>query len=307
MSHDDAQPSLWTLLQGLEFHQGYLQAGAIRTRYVMAGQGPALVMLHGNGGHLEANLRAMAQLASDFTCFAIDMVAHGYSDAPSEPVTPEVYARHVRDFLDAANIDKAHIAGVSLGARVALWTALVFPERVMSVIANTGLPLAPADDKALSEMREAQQRSLKVTEQLTRENMLARLRGVIGSDDNIPAELIDSRLRVYAQPGRADVIRKLHYQNYEDMLTSGNRPPWFGFDALRKITAPVLVVWTEQNPGHGLDIAQEAVAALPHGSLAVVANAKHWPQWENPDEYVSFARGFLLGEGQQAASRQRAT
>jgi len=292
--HAQAQPSLWNLLQGQEFRQGYVAAGPIRTRYVVTGQGPALLMLHGNGGHLEANLRAMAQLAADFTVYAIDMVAHGYTDAPAEQVTPEVYVRHVRDFLDAVKVEKAHIAGVSLGARVALWSALALPERVMKVIANTGLPLAPADDKSILEMREAQQRSVKVTEQLTRENMLARLRGVIGSDDNIPDELIESRLRVYAQPGRADIIRKLHYQNYEDMLTSRNQPPWFGFDVLRKIAAPVLVVWTEDNPGHGLDIAREAVAAFPHAELAVIRNAKHWPQWENAEDFVHVARRFLL-------------
>lgn len=290
----DHQPSLWTLLQGVAFQQGYLDAGGIRTRFVKAGEGPALLMLHGNGGHLEANLRAMAVLAADFTVLAIDMVAHGYTDAPAEPVTPEVYVRHVRDVLDAAGIRKAHIAGVSLGARIALWTALVHPDRVMKVIANTGLPLAPADGKAVAEMREAQQRSLKVTETLTRENMLARLRGVIGSDANIPDELIDSRLAIYAQPGRAEIIRKLHYQNYEDMLTSGNQPPWFGFDVLRKIETPVLVVWTHDNPGHGIDTARAAVAALPQAELAVIDNAKHWPQWENAADFVQVARRFLL-------------
>jgi len=288
-----SDPSLWNLFQGRELQQGYVQADGLRTRYVRAGKGPALLMLHGNGGHLEANMRAMAQLMSEFTVYAIDMVAHGYTDAPSGRVGPQTYVDHVRGFLDAMDITRAHIAGVSLGARVALWTALVHPERAMTVIANTGLPLAPADEASAAEMRAAQQRSLKVTEALTQENMLARLRGVIGDDRNIPDELVECRMRIYAQPGRADIIKALHFQNYEDMLTSANRPPWFGPEVLKAIGIPVLVVWTEQNPGHDVDLARAAAETFPNGRLVVIPDAKHWPQWENADAFVNAVRNFL--------------
>jgi len=298
-------PSIWNLFQGAELRQGYVVAGGLRTRYVQAGQGPALLMLHGNGGHLEANLRAMARLMGDFTVYAIDMVAHGYTEAPPGRVGPQTYVDHVRAFLDVMGVERAHVAGVSLGARVALWTALVHPERVMKVIANTGLPLAPADETAAAEMRAAQQRSLAVTETLTRDNMLARLRGVIGDDRNIPDELIECRMRIYAQPGRAEIIKHLHFQNYEDMLTSANRPPWFGPGVLKAITAPVLVVWTEQNPGHDLDLARTAAALFPDGRLVVIPGAKHWPQWENPDAFVNAARDFLVAPAAPPAGPDR--
>lgn len=290
------QASLWNLFQGMALQQGYADIGGIRTRYVRAGYGEPLLMLHGNGGHLEANLRAMAMLADAFEVFAIDMLSHGYTDAPSDEVTPQAYVDHVRGFLDVMNIDKAHIAGVSLGARIALWVALACPDRVLRVVANTGLPLAPATEEDAAEMRAAQQRSLKVTEDLTYENMLMRLRGVIGDDANIPDELIECRYRIYQQPGLAQIINRLHYQNYETMLTSNNAPPWFGFEVLGKIKAPVLVLWSDNNPGHSIDTAKAAVEALPDARLAIIPATKHWPQWENAEGFVAEVRPFLKGQ-----------
>ena len=45
--------SVWSDLQGVAFSQGYLDVAGIRTRYLHAGDTskPALVLLHGSGGH----------------------------------------------------------------------------------------------------------------------------------------------------------------------------------------------------------------------------------------------------------------
>ncbi|MDT7732666.1 MAG: 2-hydroxy-6-oxonona-2,4-dienedioate hydrolase, partial [Mycobacterium sp.] len=54
-----AYESVWSDLQGVPFSQGYLDAGGVRTRYLHAGDPgrPALVFLHGSGGHAEAYVR----------------------------------------------------------------------------------------------------------------------------------------------------------------------------------------------------------------------------------------------------------
>ena len=51
--------SVWGDLQGVPFAQGYLDAGGVRTRYLHAGDSskPALILLHGSGGHAEAYVR----------------------------------------------------------------------------------------------------------------------------------------------------------------------------------------------------------------------------------------------------------
>ena len=74
--------SIWNYLQGVEFKQTYYNTNGVSTRAIEAGQGPVLILLHGTGGHAEAYLKNIAAHARHFHIYAIDMIGHGYSDAP---------------------------------------------------------------------------------------------------------------------------------------------------------------------------------------------------------------------------------
>ncbi len=80
--------SVWSDLQGVPFSQGYLDAGGVRTRYLHAGDTskPALVLLHGSGGHAEAYVRNLEAHAEHFSTWSIDMLGHGYTDKPGHPL-----------------------------------------------------------------------------------------------------------------------------------------------------------------------------------------------------------------------------
>ncbi len=85
--------SVWSDLQGVAFSQGYLDAGGVRTRYLHAGDTskPALVLLHGSGGHAEAYVRNLEAHAEHFSTWSIDMLGHGYTDKPGHPLEIDHY------------------------------------------------------------------------------------------------------------------------------------------------------------------------------------------------------------------------
>ena len=68
--------SIWSELQGIAFRQDYVDVNGVRTRFLQAGQpsSPALIFLHGTGGHAEAYVRNLAAHAVLFNTFAIDML-----------------------------------------------------------------------------------------------------------------------------------------------------------------------------------------------------------------------------------------
>ena len=68
-----------------------------------------------------------------FSCIAIDLPGSGESDKPAGPYSTEGYAEQVAGFLGAIGVEKAHVAGVSLGAGVGLHLAVHHPERVSSL------------------------------------------------------------------------------------------------------------------------------------------------------------------------------
>src|SRR5438552_3557534 len=109
--------SIWTALQAVPFEQGYIDAGGRRTRYVHAGSKtqPALVLLHGSAGHVEAYVRNLGAHAGHFSTWAIDMLGHGYTERAGRPLEVRDYADHVIGFLDAIGVERAHLSGESLG------------------------------------------------------------------------------------------------------------------------------------------------------------------------------------------------
>ena len=58
----------------------FADIGGVRTRYLYAGDGPPLLLLHGVGMSADGFLRIIDPLASRFSVFAPDLLAHGFTD-----------------------------------------------------------------------------------------------------------------------------------------------------------------------------------------------------------------------------------
>lgn len=123
-----------------------VQAGPIRTNYHDAGHGPPVVLLHGSGPGVSAwaNWRfAIDDLSDRFRVLAPDLAGFGYSDrSPGGRYEPESWRAQVLAFLDALEIDKAHVVGNSFGGSLALALAIHHPERVdrMVLMGSVGVP-----------------------------------------------------------------------------------------------------------------------------------------------------------------------
>ncbi len=102
--------------------------------YADEGAGATLVLLHGVGSGARS-WRGQAAGLSD-ACRVVAWDAPGYgSSTPLEPERPDAsdYARRLRSFVDALQLDRFHLVGHSLGAIMATRFACENPERVMSL------------------------------------------------------------------------------------------------------------------------------------------------------------------------------
>src|SRR5205085_355448 len=97
----------------------------------------------------------IAAHAEHFHCLAIDMVGSGFSDKPDLDYEVPVYARQVRDFLDAMQLEKASLVGVSLGAWVCARFALTYPQRTrkLTLLSAAGLVVNPNTMKQIKSLR----------------------------------------------------------------------------------------------------------------------------------------------------------
>ncbi|MEU9283400.1 alpha/beta hydrolase [Streptomyces sp. NPDC048275] len=105
-----------------------------RRAFRMAGEGPALVLIHGIGDSSATWAELIPDLARSHTVIAPDLLGHGASDKPRADYSVAAYANGVRDLLTTLGIESATLVGHSLGGGVAMQFAYQFPERTERLI-----------------------------------------------------------------------------------------------------------------------------------------------------------------------------
>lgn len=107
-----------------------LDVGGETLAYVDRGAGPAVVIIHGVGGHKEDWAGVGAALAPHHRVLAIDMLGFGDSSKTGGDLSMPVQAAAIAALLDHAAIAKASLVGNSVGGWVAAAFAAAYPDRV---------------------------------------------------------------------------------------------------------------------------------------------------------------------------------
>jgi pimeloyl-ACP methyl ester carboxylesterase len=162
----------------------FVTVNGIKHHYLQEGQGPDVVLIHGMGGNLSfwhAN-KALAALKNDFRVTVYDMRSHGYSGFVTSGFTSRDLANDLAGLMAAVGVQKAYVAGHSLGGLVALHAAHLFPETV------AGLMLVEGNIPALRHLIDLNNWQYRQQ----REQMLANI------DPNLP-ELLKGRDMFYLE------------------------------------------------------------------------------------------------------------
>jgi len=244
----------WEEILGLEVSQRFYDAGGIRTRSIETGEGPCAIFLHGTGGHAEAFVRNLRAHGQHFRTIALDMIGHGFTEKPDLDYTPSVYARHLRDFMDAAGIDRAHVHGESLGAWVAAWFALEYPDRVERLVLNTAGGLR-SDPTVMAKVRDS---TLDAVRNVAFETVRRRLEWLVFDKASMTDEMVAIRHRIYSQPGMLQAME--HVLCLQDEAT--RRPYLLTPERLARIRHRTLVLWTSHDPTAPVEVGRDAYHSL---------------------------------------------
>lgn len=289
--------SLWQELVAVPHCVRFVEtAGGIRTRVLEAGEGRPLVLLHGTGGHLEVFLRNIDSLSRSFHVYAIDLLGHGMTDLPSEG---EVFdwrsvSEHILATLDVLGIDSATVVGEALGAQAAQWLAVRAPERIdRAILCCACIP--PAGDP--DEKRNVE--SLALFQDLTRRVladptaiglMRERMAWLHLSADQVNEEMLALRSRFWSRVGFVEAHRRL----LGSLRTARNDSRTaLSSEELQTLRAPVLIVWTEENPLQGLETAMRVAQLIPDAEVVTLSESAMWPQFDESDRFNDVILSWL--------------
>jgi pimeloyl-ACP methyl ester carboxylesterase len=249
-----------------------LNSGSVTLRGEQAGDGDAVVLLHG----LTATRRYVV-MGSRYLpghgrrIVPYDARGHGESDPAAERGAYEYsdLAADLEAVLDGLGIERATLAGASMGAHTALAFALERPERLAALVLIT-----PAFDGRVRE------------EELPAWDALA---------DGLENGGVEGFLEAWEPPAderwretatlvvRQRLARHRHPEAVADALRVVPRSrPFDSLDQLDGIDAPALVVGSrdEADPGHPLAVAEEYARRLPHAELLVEEPGKSPLAWQ---------------------------
>lgn len=116
---------------------GYVTVEGGRLYYEASGQGRPVVLLHPGPGDLELWTPQVPTLEARYRVIRYDARGFGKSDLPTGPFA---HFEDLRRLLDALELKRASLVGLSLGGRTALDFALAYPERTdRLILANAGI------------------------------------------------------------------------------------------------------------------------------------------------------------------------
>jgi pimeloyl-ACP methyl ester carboxylesterase len=110
-----------------------VQANGIDIYYEVQGDGEPLVLIPYLAADQACYAFQVAEYAKHYRCFTVDLRGAGLTSKPEGTYTTELLADDVAGFMQAAGIERAHIAGLSLGAAVGMWLAAKNPAKVASL------------------------------------------------------------------------------------------------------------------------------------------------------------------------------
>lgn len=262
----------------------YFHAGEARLRYRDEGAGAAIVWLHGWTLDLEVWEPQCAEFCGSMRVVRLDRRGFGLSGGRPDLAADPLDLQALFDHLQLA---RATIVGMSQGARAALAFALGHPERVQSLVLDG--PPNPAEG-----VEAAEEISVSEYRALIRDGGIAAFREAWRAHPLMRLHSRDPAVRALVD-GMLDRYRGL------DLLQPEPAAAPFRLEQLARLYLPVLVVSGQLDTPQRRHAGDELRRVIPGAERALVPNAGHLANLDNPRAYNDILRTFIQRPSRVAA------
>ncbi|MBV1868404.1 MAG: alpha/beta fold hydrolase [Marinosulfonomonas sp.] len=263
-----------------------VEAAGLRTNYLEQGTGFPVMLLHGSGPGVTgyANWRlTLPVLAEHFRAIAPDAAGFGYTERKQgQEFTLDFWVRHILEFMDAADVEKAHFVGNSFGGALTVALAARHPDRVEKMVLMGAAGLVFNLTEGLDAVW-GHEPSIESARHMM-EEYFAFNKNLIGDD------LVKSRYEASVRPG--------FHESFSAMFPAPRQRHIEGLatpeDKVAQLTNRALIIHGREDKVLPLETSLRYHQLLRNSDLHVFGNCGHWTQIEKKDEFNNLARDFLL-------------
>ncbi len=246
----------------------FIEVQGIRTRYARRGaaEGTPVLFIHGFGGDLDNWLFNIDAVGEKAPVLALDLPGHGQSGIRLPGASLGALAGFVANFLDAVQVERAHLVGHSMGAAIAAQMALVDARRVASLtlIGSAGMGGEINADYTDGFARAPSRRELKPL-----------LEMLFADPSLVNRQLVDDVLKYKRLDGVTELLTELGHS----LFGAGQQSE----QPVRELgsTPPLLVLWGREDR---IIPATHAANAPQGATVEVFENTGHMAQMERASD-----------------------
>lgn len=262
-------------------------ANGVRYHVEVGGSGDPLVLLHGFTGSSANWSDIRPQFEQHFTTITIDLPGHGQTASPADAQRYQIEraAEDVQTIIHQLALSSpVHLLGYSMGARLALYFALTYPDSIQSLILESTSPGLKTDAE-----RDARRMG---DEQLTLDIEDKGIAWFVDYWTNIPLfstqnETLRARLKALRMNNNPQGL-----SNSLRGMGTGMQPSLW--ERLAEFNVPTLLITGEHDRKY-VAIAEQMAALIPNASSVILPDAGHTVHAEQPDSYTQTVVNFILG------------
>jgi len=262
-----------------------------RMRYLCAGSGRALLLVHGLLGYSFSWRFAIPALAQHSSVFAVDLMGTGFSDRPPDlDCSFRASAQRLLGFMDATGIASCDLLGTSHGGAVSMMLAALAPERVRRLILVDPVNPWSAHGKHLSVLLSNPVVAPMFLKLAPRVRILDEFyhRRMFGDPRRIPPDSLEGYRKPMRIPGS--------YEYGLAVLRSWNRDLKELELVLPRIAdMPTLLIWGTSDTAVDPASARQLQQRLQDCRLVMLEGVGHLPYEEVPEEFNRAVTAFLSG------------
>ncbi len=270
--------SKFAIIDGLTIH------------YQEKGNGTPIVLIHGFSSSTYTWKDVFVPLSENYRVIAVDLKGFGFSDKPSGDYSRRTQAEIVSKFLNQIKIEKAWIAGNSMGGEVALNIALRHPEKVQGLILidSAGVQAKGRTSLAPWYLQTPLLGSALTAFSLTSDKLIREGLEKSYFDDS---KITEQHVETYYQPlttrdGQAAVIQARKQFSLHPIENE-----------LSKIKAPSLLLWGKDDEIIPVEAGRKMKSLIKGSKLVVFERCGHMPQEELPYRALAEIVGFIGNNG----------
>lgn len=264
----------------------FAEVGGVRIHYQEKGAGEPLVLIHGYTSSTYAWKDLFEPLSQKYRVIALDLKGFGFSEKPDGDYSRRAQGELVFGLLEHLKIEKAWLAGNSMGGETALNVALYHPEKVRGLILidSAGVKIPGRETLAPWYLQTPFVGQALTALSLTSDTLVREGLKKSTFDD---AQISDEKVAYFHQ-----FLKTRNGQNAarEARLQSALYPVE---NELGKIDAPTLLIWGKEDEIIPLEAGKVMNERIKNSKLAIFENCGHLPQEEMPEKVLNEMTNFI--------------